>query len=148
MGKRLSREKEEFWRLAIAEHEASGDTARDFCRREGLSEACFYSWRRKLRARQATEGQREGEVPGLVPVSITQSPSGAARTLHMAQSRTALDFGCAGDASRALQAVRESVEIATPGGFVLSVREAIDSRRLSSLLHTLAVVERGGGELC
>lgn len=147
MGKRVSREKEEFWRLAIAEHEHSGVSAREFCRREGLSEPCFYSWRRKLRGRQAAEEQRQGEDPGLVPVNVTQSPTGAARTLRVAESSGALE-DCVRDAFSALPTVRESVEIATPGGFVLRVREAIDSRRLSSLLQTLVRVERGGGELC
>ncbi len=44
-------EKEAFWRLVGDEHRRSGLTARDYCRKEGVSEASFHSWKRVLKER-------------------------------------------------------------------------------------------------
>ena len=49
-----STEKEEFWRLAMREHQLSGLSIRAFCQREGLSEPSFYAWRKKIVKRKAT----------------------------------------------------------------------------------------------
>jgi transposase-like protein len=37
------------WRERIAEQERSGLTVRRFCKERGVSEYCFYAWRRRLR---------------------------------------------------------------------------------------------------
>jgi len=37
-----------FWRSAVERQQASGESVRGFCRGEGLAEASFYAWRRKL----------------------------------------------------------------------------------------------------
>lgn len=110
-----------------------------------LSEPCYYSWRRKLRTRQSAEreSQRECGVPGLLPVKVVQAPTGAAHSLDMAHLGRASE-NVVRDSSGALPAACDSVEIATPGGFVLRVREAIENRCLHSLLQTVVGVERGG----
>jgi hypothetical protein len=46
-----SAEKERFWRSQIEGHAASGLSAREWCRRERLSEPSFYAWRRELALR-------------------------------------------------------------------------------------------------
>ena len=61
-------EKEQFWRLVLEEHSLSGLSAREFCRRESISEPSFYSWRRKIRERDA-EGQLGRE---LMPVNVIE----------------------------------------------------------------------------
>ena len=73
---RRSTEKEQFWRLVVEEHEASGLTAREFCRREQVSEPSFYSWRRKIRERDLplnSDANRNAAKHGLVPVTVVDS---------------------------------------------------------------------------
>ena len=45
---RASIEKEEFWGFVISEQSDSGLSVREFCRREEVSQASFYQWRKKL----------------------------------------------------------------------------------------------------
>jgi hypothetical protein len=45
----VSETKREHWSKLIAEQEASGQTARAFCRGRGVGEYAFYHWRRRLR---------------------------------------------------------------------------------------------------
>jgi transposase-like protein len=57
-------EREAFWRLAVSEQRASGLSVRAFCRREGLSDASLYAWRRRLAEREVTEpGDQLGDGP-------------------------------------------------------------------------------------
>lgn len=63
MSKRKDRRdagKEAFWREAVRGQAASGLSVRGYCRREGISEASFYAWRRELRLRrqEARAGKR------------------------------------------------------------------------------------------
>ena len=39
----------ELWRQRIAQQEASGESIRVYCRRQGLAEHAFYAWRQRLR---------------------------------------------------------------------------------------------------
>ena len=43
-------EQRQFWRMVFQTHQASGLTIKQFCKNEGISEAAFYSWRKKLAA--------------------------------------------------------------------------------------------------
>jgi hypothetical protein len=43
------RERQEHWRVVIAEQEASGKAIRDFCREWNLTEHSLYWWRQHLR---------------------------------------------------------------------------------------------------
>lgn len=131
MRKLSSQKREEFCHLVFAEHERSGSTARKFCKREGLSEPSFYAWRSRLRSPQTVDRglPSESGISGLVPVKVTERPSSAMQNPQGATS--------------GLTAADERVEIAMPGGFVLRVREEIESRCLSSLLRTVVGVERG-----
>ncbi len=38
-------ERERFWRAVVQKHQLSGLTAKEFCRRERISEASYYAWR-------------------------------------------------------------------------------------------------------
>ena len=67
--------REWYWREVIERQPESGLSIRAFCRRSGIREWTFYSWRRKLRDR---EGAGEAEVTFL-PVRVTEParPGGA-----------------------------------------------------------------------
>ena len=55
---------EGLWRKRLAKHAASGPGVRAFCRREMLSEASFYGWRRTIRNRDAevkSQARRSGQ---------------------------------------------------------------------------------------
>lgn len=43
-----SAEKAAFWKYVLSEHVESGLSISAFCRREGVSQASFYQWRKKL----------------------------------------------------------------------------------------------------
>jgi hypothetical protein len=61
---RRNGEKEQFWRAALREAEASGKSVRAFCAEKGLKENLLYAWRRELKLRDA-EGR---QAPGFVEV--------------------------------------------------------------------------------
>jgi len=50
MGKanELNGDQQQFWQMAIETWRISGLSVRQFCDNEGLTEASFYSWRKKL----------------------------------------------------------------------------------------------------
>jgi hypothetical protein len=66
-------EKEPFWRGQIEGQAASGLSARQWCRREQLSEPSFYAWRRKLaqrdRERSAPDSPAAGS--GFLPIRLS-----------------------------------------------------------------------------
>ncbi len=44
-----------YWSKLIAEQEGSGEKARPFCRKHGISQWSFYKWRRRLRQTERVE---------------------------------------------------------------------------------------------
>jgi hypothetical protein len=46
--KQAEAERQQFWQMAIETYKASELSVRQFCRQEGLSEASFYYWQKKL----------------------------------------------------------------------------------------------------
>jgi transposase-like protein len=66
--------REQFWRHAIADQQASGRTVRDFCRDRQLAETSFHHWRRELRQRDAAAAPRTAP-PAFVPVTVVPGPS-------------------------------------------------------------------------
>lgn len=66
--------KERRWRELVERQLASGLSARAFCRREGLSEASFYAWRRTLDERDGQRGASAKSCPAFVPVAVTGGP--------------------------------------------------------------------------
>ena len=61
--------RETYWRKVLARWRRSGLSARAFCRDEGVNEAQFYWWRRKL-------GQAGPKTPAFVPVHVVTEPDG------------------------------------------------------------------------
>jgi transposase-like protein len=50
----------EQWRKRLQPRESSDGTVAEFCRREGVSQAAFYQWRKKLRTGSASETGEAG----------------------------------------------------------------------------------------
>jgi transposase-like protein len=120
--KNRSAEKEEFWRLVFREFEASGETVREFCRREGIAVPSFYGWRRKIAQR---DGAHKNASPGLVPVSVV-NVDGAAEQAPAHAS---------GGGGR--------IEIVTPSGLTLRVDEAVETKRLKEVLRAIVGLDDG-----
>ena len=85
MGKqRRDVEKEQFWRLVLAEQAASGLSIRKFCQQERLREPAFYAWRRAIRERDGEEQPASSEPP-FIPAIVTSEPScGASIAIELA----------------------------------------------------------------
>jgi transposase-like protein len=60
-----------FWRDVVERQGRSGWSVVDFCRREGVSTASFYNWRRRLREADGRRGNggRRGRT-AFVPVNV------------------------------------------------------------------------------
>ena len=55
-------DRSEYWRGLVLEQASSGESIASFCRVRGLSQASFYSWRKRLR--------EMNETPQFAPVSV------------------------------------------------------------------------------
>jgi hypothetical protein len=78
-------ERVEFWRGVVGRQGRSGRSVRDFCRREGVSTASFYNWRRRLGERPAIVAAeprggrgRGGPRPAFVAVNVRPTAGAAA----------------------------------------------------------------------
>ena len=65
-------ERKQFWRDAITAFATSGLSVREFCRRHGLHEKRFYTWRKHLGLSPVDDRPTSGTrpVPGFVPVRL------------------------------------------------------------------------------
>jgi transposase len=71
-------EREQAWRRHFAGQRAGGLTIRDYCRRHGLKEPSFYSWRRIIgeRDRQAAAtAPHPPAAPAFLPVAVVDAPA-------------------------------------------------------------------------
>jgi transposase-like protein len=59
-GPRRDTDKQRFWQARVAKWHRSGLSVREFCRREGVSEPLFYSWRDAM-VRTRTGGTRAAD---------------------------------------------------------------------------------------
>lgn len=123
MARRCDLEKMAFWRGVLERQVVCGLTVAEFCRREGLVAASFYRWRRKL----ATADQA-GEHGRVIARGADRAVAGLPRLLPV----QVLPESWEGQAA---------VEVVSPSGLVLRVREdaGIENvRRVLGLLHDLA----------
>lgn len=74
MVNRRSGEREAWWRAQGERQTLSGLSGRRFCQANGLSEASFYAWRRRLPARAAARAPEF--VPLLLAAPVASSSSG------------------------------------------------------------------------
>jgi transposase-like protein len=55
--------REQYWRELVTQWQASGLSVREFCSQRQVKEASFYSWRRELQQRDASEATKSTFVP-------------------------------------------------------------------------------------
>jgi transposase-like protein len=104
--------KETCWRERLQSQAESGISVRAFCRREGLSEPSFYSWRREL-------GKRDRQRAAGTKCLPTSSAAGSAGLV-------AVDvIGVLGEAM---------LEIAINGGVMIRLREEASAETLERVL--------------
>jgi transposase-like protein len=109
---RASKGKREHWRRLIAEAAQSGTSIREFCRRRGVTERQFYSWRTKL----------NGQVHG------------AARRQALAATGQTGTFALVSDAPGALEA---GIELLLADGRRLRISRGVDEATLRTVLAAL-----------
>ena len=120
MPRKQTNEKRLYWQEIIARQAESGASVRQFCAAEGVSQASFYAWRRKLGKR--TGGEKESQTS-----SSRRSGSRNGRDfipLHLLDSSGA-------------------VEVVHPSGYRIRVTGAVDVRGLQQVLDV--VDERSHG---
>src|SRR3954467_15083047 len=88
-----AKQREQFWREALAAWQASGLSVRQYCRRHDLAEPSFYHWRRELQRRVGRPAS--SSAPAFVPVTVLPAvtlevlcPSGHVVTLPTADAAT------------------------------------------------------------
>lgn len=115
MAKRLScEENRRFWQMAIEMQHESGLSIAGFCRREGLQQATYYTWRRKLKeesdgnaeGRTEANTQQSGSSTQLVPVHVIDDHHGI-------------------------------VEVVSPGGYVVRVPQDAATENVRRVLQVL-----------
>ena len=63
-------EKVKEWASRLERFEASKQTVAEFCRQEGVSDASFYLWRRKLRAMRETSAPNSFQAVRIVSAPV------------------------------------------------------------------------------
>lgn len=78
------------WRQILAKQAASGLSVREFCRRQKLTEASFYFWRRTIAERDGEPDQPVTERPTLptfLPVRVSDEGLSVASISRSAPTR-------------------------------------------------------------
>jgi transposase-like protein len=111
--------KERFWREAIRQQQRSGQSVREYCRAQQVSEPSFYAWRRELQRRSPRAGGGRGHAGGP-----------AARS----EARPAfVSVELAADAAPIASA---SIECLLPGGIVLRMPPSMAPAAIAAVLRS------------
>jgi hypothetical protein len=70
-------DKQQAWRERIADQQRGGESVRAFCRKNRLTEASFYRWRKEIRLRDRKTADNL-TPPALAPVVVIDEPHGKA----------------------------------------------------------------------
>jgi hypothetical protein len=98
---------EQTWRQHLDRQQASGQTARDYCRRHDLAETAFHYWRRTIADRDRA-ARRTTPAPAFVPVALVGTA-----------------------------AAGSPIDIRLPGGHRVRVRTGCDQELLAAVLTLL-----------
>ena len=75
---------QKLWQTRLARYHRSELSIAEFCRREGVSQANFYVWRKKLAAHAAPSVQpSQASVPKFVPLLVTGYSAPSVTTLRL-----------------------------------------------------------------
>jgi hypothetical protein len=118
-GPRRDAEKERFWQGAVRRQRQSGQSIRDYCRENALSEPSFYAWRRELRRRGIRPANRRRRRPGL-------SRGGRRGAVAFVPLRVAAEIGPACGMA--------AVELALPSGAVLRWPAGVEPAAAAALV--------------
>jgi transposase-like protein len=126
MPRKVSDERERYWRDLIMRQPTSGLNIARFCKDAGVSQNAFYIWKKRLRAtaqqgRAATPRRKHRQkkaVKSLVPVRVITDES------HQ-------------------QLSAQAIEIAWPDGMALRVAAGCDSKLLREVFGLLASAMNG-----
>lgn len=61
--KKSDTDQRQFWQMVLETFKSSGLSVRQFCQQEGLTEASFYSWRKRLSTHQKPDTPNEPLQP-------------------------------------------------------------------------------------
>ena len=69
----------QFWQMVLETFKSSGLSVRQFCQKEGLSEASFYTWRKKLTKsdESAEDEQKNASSSAFIEVSMPKNDPAA-----------------------------------------------------------------------
>ena len=142
-------EKEKFWRGKITGWLNSGLSIRAYCKRENISETCFYAWRREIKIRDRESGNSTAEnavadLPDRVHDSRGRSiktnyreqihPPGKSTNSPFVQLKVVGQTECKKvDAPKS----KKALMIISPNGFTLKVSCDTDLSLLSNVVQIL-----------
>ena len=129
MSKREQRvEKEQYWRLVLDEFGSSGQSVREFCKREGLREPSFYAWRKEIRRRdEDVASAKLNHRRGLGRSKAAQDQFAAPALVEVVTRPAAATPG---------------IEIETPSGFTIRLGEQVDRELMTSVLSSMLPLEQ------
>jgi transposase-like protein len=144
MARAKSVEKQRYWRAVVRRQKGSGLSVAAFCRLEGVSEASFYAWKRRLR-------RDTGQVSG---TRGSATPKAAARATGKSRSKMAREPApmAAGFVPVRISGKprRPMFQVRWPGGFSVRIPTACDRADVEVVLRAVDRLARQGreGEAC
>lgn len=123
--RKRSAEKEEFWRMVLAEFELSGLSVREFCRREKIGKASLYNWRRQIAQRDAESEGSKSSAANLVPVTVVNAVESKPQQAQR---------GVAGSGQ---------IEVVTADGLTIRLGDAVPTERLRTVLNMVVQLNQG-----
>jgi transposase-like protein len=128
-------ERQTYWEEAMRRWQESGQSARAFCRNEGVRESAFYFWRRELAQRSHRTEATHGARPQASPVTTVSHSSERASPRHSSVP-SFLPVRVVEDV--AAEATSD-VEIILAHGRTVRVRSGFDRQTLADVLAVLEV---------
>ena len=160
MAKRFqSADKDSYWRWHVDMQAAGGVSVRAYCGRHGLSEPTFYAWRRKIHERDSGDDRLPvSRQQNLSPRSSTKATIRSEQTDDRgtplkaggrlsARSKVGLPQPSAGTGLIALDIIdtaTPSLEIETPGGVVIRLREDVSVEVLRRVIAACQLSHSAG----
>lgn len=97
-GTREAGTRELFWREHVAGWGRSGQSVREYCRAQGVTESGFHFWKRELKRRDEVGGHGGGAVSGCAQAreSAKEAPFAEVRFAVMGRDDAPIEIVCSG----------------------------------------------------